>query len=260
MLTSTPTDSTASRYASLVNWLPWSVFEINGCRPPASTLRNCIVYYNSNTAFPDYYDDNCDIDCRLDHCCTWPAVAFPDTNGNITAVPEFVDTNGWSNLRLRPYAWCKNAGNNAYAAGPADLDGRPRIISGQVDIGAYEFQGPFNDYLQQYRLPIDGSADFTDPDGDGFNNWQECVTGTVPTNAMSALRMLLAAPGALRPVVSWQSVSNRTYWLERATNLGDWLPFSRLASNILGQAGTTSYTDTNATGSGPFFYRVGVQP
>ncbi|MGA2248323.1 MAG: hypothetical protein ABSH48_25340 [Verrucomicrobiota bacterium] len=35
MLTSTPTDSTASRNASLVNWLPWSVFEISGCPPLA---------------------------------------------------------------------------------------------------------------------------------------------------------------------------------------------------------------------------------
>jgi len=59
--------------------------------------------------------------------------------------------------------------------------------------------------------------------------------------------------------VSWQSGSNRTYFLERATNLGAQPPFSFVTSNITGQAGTTSYTDTNAIGSGPFFYRVGVQ-
>ena len=48
------------------------------------------------------------------------------------------------------------------------------------------------------------------------------------------------------------------YFLERSTNLGS--PFTPLATGIPGQAGTTAYADTNATGAGPFFYRVGVGP
>src|SRR2546427_5333124 len=43
MLTSTPTDSTASRYASLVNWLPWSVLEISGCLPLASAAAQARI-------------------------------------------------------------------------------------------------------------------------------------------------------------------------------------------------------------------------
>ena len=54
-------------------------------------------------------------------------------------------------------------------------------------------------------------------------------------------------------------MSGRKYWLERASDLGTQPPFSMVKSNITGLVGTTSYTDTNAIGSGPFFYRVGVQ-
>jgi hypothetical protein len=215
------------------------------------------VYYNYNTAFPDYYDDNSS-NCQLDYCCTWPwPGVFPDTNGNITTPPEFVDTNGWSNLRLRGFSFCIDAGNNAAAHGATDLDGRPRIIN-RVDIGAYEFVEPFNAWLQQYGLPTDGSADFIDSDSDGYNNYQESVAGTDPTNALSALRLLTPTSDLSGLHLTWRSVSNRTYFLERSTNLASG-SFSSVASNVAGEAGTTTFIDTNAAGAGPLFYRVGVQ-
>ena len=159
---------------------------------------------------------------------------------------------------------CINAGNNAFAAGLTDFDGNPRIKGGTVDMGAYEFQSPSSAisyaWLQQYGLPINGSTDYADPDGDGMNNWQEWRADTVPNNASSALRMLSSTGNASGVSVSWQSVSTRSYWVERATNLTMRPAFSTIATNIPGQAGTTTYADTNAVGSGPFFYRVGVQP
>jgi hypothetical protein len=213
-----------------------------------------------------------------------------------------------------------------------------------VDIGAYEFQSPGSRisyaWLQQYGLATDGSADFADPDGDGMNNWQEWVAGTVPTDATSLFRLLAPVPTppglrlrwngdtnhayfieratTLKPplsfsllrtnvpglsgtttftdttlpatgaafyrigtaatndsppvwletpvfvpagvVVSWTSVANRSYFLERATHLAAPMVFALLATNIPGQPGTTTYTDTNAIGAGPWFYRVAVQP
>jgi len=48
------------------------------------------------------------------------------------------------------------------------------------------------------------------------------------------------------------------YFLERATSLSASPAFTPLATSIPGKPSTTTYTDTNAVGSGPFFYRVGV--
>ena len=221
------------------------------------TLNNCIVYFNTAPNGANYYQDQ--NGGALTYCCSTPM----PTNGVciITNAPLFVDYAA-GNLRLQSNSPCINAGLNAYAPGPVDLDGLPRIVSGTVDIGAYEFQGPGSvisyAWLQQYGLPTDGSADFTDPDRDGLNNWQEWRCLTDPTNALSVLRLLSAVPIGTNVTVTWQSVAGVTYFLERSTNLLAKPPFSLLAPNLSGQPGTTTYTDTTTTNAGPYFYRVGV--
>jgi hypothetical protein len=166
------------------------------------------------------------------------------------------------NFHLQSNSPCINSGDNASVVTGTDLDGRPRIVARTVDIGAYEFQGTgynlFIRWLQQYGLATDGSADFTDPDGDGLNNWQEWVSGTDPTNTLSVMRVFDPARDASGLTVSWQSVSDRIYVLERSTNLAAHPPFLALATNIPGQPGMTIFTDTNVFGPGPFFYRVGI--
>jgi len=215
-----------------------------------STLYNCIVYFN--TAW--WQEANYDSSSILNYCCTAPLP--PNGAGNIVNDPLFVGYVS-GNLRLQANSPCINAGNNAYVTTTTDLDGRPRIVASRVDIGAYEFQGPFNQWLQQYGLPTDGSADYADSDHDGLNNWQEWVCGTNPTNALSALRLVSALPTGTTTTVTWQSVVGVDYFLQRGTNLAS--SFTLLATNIVGQAGATSYADTNAAGAGPFFYRVGVK-
>ena len=59
--------------------------------------------------------------------------------------------------------------------------------------------------------------------------------------------------------VVWTSVTNRSYVLERRTSLSAPMLFAPVATNVPGQPGTTSYTDTSLSGPGPFFYRVRVQ-
>jgi len=196
----------------------------------------------------------------LKYSCTTPLPT--NGTGNLTSAPLFLNQVG-GNLRLQTNSPCINAGSNASAPAGPDLDGNSRIAGGTVDIGAYEFQSPQSlisyAWLQQYGLPTDGSADDTDADGDGLNNWQEWRSGTNPGDALSLLRLLSPASAASGLIVTWQSVSGLNYFLERGTDLGAQPPFRPLATNIVGQSGTTTFTDTNAVGAGPLFYRVGVQ-
>src|SRR5262249_38258106 len=154
------------------------------------------------------------------YCSTLPM----PTNGfgNITNAPLFVDL-ARGNLRLQSNSPCINAGNNSYVSEATDLDGNPRIAGSTVDIGAYEFENPTSiisySWLQQYGMATDGSADFTDPDADGMNNWQEWRCGTDPTSALSVLRLLSPFVSKTNVVVTWQSVVGVKYFLERASTL-----------------------------------------
>jgi hypothetical protein len=211
------------------------------------------VYYNSSPISSNYYHG------FLNYCCTTPITNGP---GNFTNEPLFIDmVNG--NFRLQSNSPCINSGKNIYAPAGFDLDGNPRIVGGTVDVGAYEFQSPGSvisyAWLQQYGLPLDGSIDNLDSDGDGVINRQEWLAGTNPTNAASVLQMFAPSNSVSGVTVSWQSVTNRTYLVQRSIDLTAQPAFSTVQSNIVGLAGITSFTDTTATNVDRFYYRVSVQ-
>lgn len=227
--------------------------------PSAAGVTGCqaydsIVYYNGTTN----YDDQ----TALIYCCATPD---PGGYGNITNAPLFVNLAG-GDYYLQSNSPCINSGDNSFVATATDLDGNPRIVGGTVDMGAYEYQTPASilsyAWAQQYGLATDGSADYLDLDGTGMPNWEKSIAGLNPTNRDSVLAML--PPAAINNAtngvtLSWDSVDTRIYYLLRATNLAAQAAFSAVQSNLLGQAGTTSCTDTTATNRGPYFYRIGVQ-
>jgi hypothetical protein len=110
--------------------------------------------------------------------------------------------------------------------------------------------------LRSHVSGLDGTTTFIDaapPPNAAFYR-----IGTTSTNAVSpfSLQTPVSVPASV--VLTWTSVTNRTYFLERATNLAGSMQFAPVATSVPGQPGTTTWTDTNAIGTGPFFYRVRV--
>lgn len=210
------------------------------------TIQNSIIYYNTAP------DGNCASSSSLSYCCSTPIYGSP--TGCIGADPQLDGNN-----QLQDGSPCLNIGNNSYATAAVDLGGSARIVNGTVDLGAFELPTlatrTFRSWLQGYSLPGDGSADYLDSDADGMNNWQEYIAGTDPTDPMSLLQ-IVSGPSASSQDITWLSVPTRTYTIQRATDLHS---FSNLETNIPGQFGTTTFTDTNMTGSQQFFYRVLVE-
>ncbi len=104
------------------------------------------------------------------------------------------------------------------------------------------------------------SGDDADPDHDGLNNAQEFLAGTDPMKASSCLAITgltnnpAVAGGGF--VVSWQSVSGKTYSVLAATNL--LTGFSALTNALRATPTVNVYTDS-VNGAAQKFYRVGVE-
>jgi hypothetical protein len=222
---------------------------------PATVANNLILFGSTGVgeASLDEFRNNCVFGNWLDYLILDPT----GVNGNISDDP-MID----SGFRLGADSPCINAGENNLVSSLIDFDNNPRISGGTVDIGAYEFQNPASRisyaWLQQYGLPTDGSADNADTDGDRLNSWQEWRAGTSPIDSASVLKMLTITNGISGATVRWQSVSGINYLLQHS-DLISGAGFSTIQTNIPGQAGSTSFTDTNAVGARRMVYRVGVQ-
>jgi hypothetical protein len=129
-----------------------------GCPPPSGTtipiITGCILYGNT----PD--------EIYLDQKTPTPVITYSDIQGgwpgegNIDADPYFVERGYWDangtpadanddfwvdgDCHLSLDSPCIDTGDPDYVAEPneTDLDGKPRVIGGRIDMGAYEFWGP----------------------------------------------------------------------------------------------------------------------
>jgi hypothetical protein len=154
----------------------------------SSSLWNCIVYYNNAPS-----SSNQDAGSGVLNCCT--AYYLPGTGtGTFTNAPLFVNY-GNGDFRLQTGSPCINAGNNAYVAGTNDLAGRPRIVGGTVDVGAYEYQGP---YLNVAATT--GGSVTRDPDQPDYLLGSLVTVTATPTTGYGFIRWTGDATGSTNPL------------------------------------------------------------
>src|SRR4029078_1507140 len=109
--------------------------------------------------------------------------------------------------------------NRAYANGYLEI--LPAIAD-------YNFDGLDDTFQRKYFFPFTSTnaAPGADPDGDGMNNYAESVAATIPTNAISLLRMqsVTVTNGGNGRIIRWQSVSGKRYQVLTRSNLvaGTW--------------------------------------
>lgn len=229
-------------------------------------IYNSIIYYNNASDGANWRGQgaNTFVNTRV---CTTP---MPPGSNCITNEPLFITigtgygTNHVAgDCRLQFSSPCVNMGTNQdWMSIATDLDAKPRIIDGQVDMGAYEYGVPtdYQLWLQRYCLATDGSADFTDDDEDTFINWDEWYSGTIPTDSYSYFKLCaitnLDAEGT---VIRWPIITNRTYIINYCTSMSKGTPYMKLATNIVGTSYFTEYQDTSSVGNAEKFYRIGVE-
>jgi hypothetical protein len=100
------------------------------------------------------------------------------------------------------------------------------------------------------------AAPGVDPDGDGFNNLQEYLAGTNPTNATSYLKLESVAVGVGGRAVSFTAVAGKTYTILYRADLGtgSWLKMADIPAQ--GQTGPVTVPDSIPGTPSTRFYRL----
>jgi len=131
-------------------------------------LTNCIMWQDTPQEVYDHFINTLDI--------TYSNIqdGWLGLGNNIDVDPCFVDA-GIGDYHLQEGSPCINTGDPNYIAEPneTDLDGRPRIIGGRIDMGAYEFQrGPRDLYVDADAAGANNGSSWAD----AFNYLQDALT------------------------------------------------------------------------------------
>lgn len=142
-------------------------------------------------------------------------------------------------------------------------DGAVAYANGFLDVVSavpdFNFDG-LDDRFQRQYFPVFTSASAAptaDPDGDGFNNTAEYLSGTDPTNALSLLKVNKVVQDGTGATITWQSGVGKRYQILSRANFSpaQWVT----NTTVSGTGATTQYKDLTGT-TGFRFYRVQAVP
>ncbi len=136
------------------------------------TVADSILWNNTDaggSGEPAQLNNNIGGDVSVDYSCLQGWTGTLGGIGNIGDDPLFTDP-GIGDLRLTESSTCINRGDPEFTPEPGaiDLDGKPRVVCGIIDMGAYEFDGIV---AAPGDFNCDGMVDLFD-----FAERVECVT------------------------------------------------------------------------------------
>ncbi len=204
-------------------------------------IKNSIIYFNTASSNANYYLGS------ILYSCTTP---LTNASGNISNDPQFVNSSA-GDYHLSEESFCINRGSNGFVSIAVDLDGNPRIVSGNVDIGAYELQlkSPTS-YWEWAAAITNGLTNINQcATGDGYPNLLKYATGSSPTNSddLPDLR------GGWSNGCFWAGFHRNTnamdvtIFVEGANAITNNAPWSGLATNKIGS--WNSATNMSETGT-----------
>lgn len=103
------------------------------------------------------------------------------------------------------------------------------------------------------------AAPTADPDGDGMDNRNEFLAGTMPTDASSAFKITTLGLVGEDVVFSFSSVGGKIYLAQKSPDLGAESPWQAVRDNIPGTGSLVQVTDGGAASETRNFYRVTVK-
>jgi fibronectin type 3 domain-containing protein len=145
-----------------------------------------------------------------------------------------------------------------YVVTPADVSGDGANSNEATGTSLSEIEGW---RLTHFGTTADSgnAAASADPDGDGWTNSQEFISGTDPNDSSSVLKVAQMQTSGNDFQISFPSVSGKTYRLERSDTLleASWMI---VQENIAGTGGIVQIADPVAALQTRRFYRIVVVP